>query len=123
VTFTGFLPNDEFWSHIRDAAAVMTLTTREDTILQGGWEAMFMERPLITSRTRALQKYFTRGTVFVDHTPDSIAGGVKDAMTHTEALEREARLLREEKYAAWCEERASLVRLAGLPFRAQEPPG
>ena len=122
VEFTGFLSTGDFWSHVRDASAVLTLTTREDTILRGGWEAMFMERPLITSRTSALQRYFTRGTVFVDHTPDSIAAGVADAMAHVGELQREARLLREEKYATWREESECLARLAGLPFGASEEP-
>jgi glycosyltransferase involved in cell wall biosynthesis len=114
VTFTGFLSTEDFWSCVRDASAVLTLTTREDTILRGGWEAMFMEKPLITSRTPALQQYFTRGAVFVDHTSDSIAAGVADAMAHLEELGRQAKLLREEKYATWCEERDRLVRIAGL---------
>ena len=96
--------------------AVLTLTTREDTILRGGWEAMFMEQPLITSNTSALRRYFTRGTVFVDHNPDLIAAGVEYALSHQEELRIQARGLREEKYATWCEEREELVRLTGLQF-------
>jgi glycosyltransferase involved in cell wall biosynthesis len=114
VKFTGFLPTGDFWAHVGGASAVLTLTTREDTILQGGWEAMFMEQPLITSNTSALRRYFTRGTVFVDPNADSIAAGVEYALSHEEELRVEARELREEKYATWCEERAELLRLAGL---------
>lgn len=114
VEFTGFLSNEDFWKHVRDASAVLTMTTREDTILRGGWEAMFMERPLITSNTSALQRYFTLGTVFVEHTPESIAAGVADAMARLEELGRQIRSLREEKYATWRAERESLLRLAGM---------
>ncbi|HEY8695072.1 MAG TPA: glycosyltransferase, partial [Chloroflexota bacterium] len=123
VAFTDFLSTDEFWSHVRDASAILTLTTREDTILRGGWEAMFMEKPLITSGTSALRRYFTRGTVFVDHNPHSIAAGVEYAMSHLQELGVEAKALREEKYATWRQERAGLVRLAGLPFAGSEQPG
>lgn len=122
VEFTGFLPIEDFWAHVRDASAVLTMTTREDTILRGGWEAMFMERPLITSRTAALQRYFTRGTVFVDHTPESIAAGVSDVLAHQDELGRQAKLLREEKYTVWREERESLVRLAELPALHRDLP-
>ncbi len=114
LAFTGFLPTDEFWSHIRGAAAILTLTTREDTILQGGWEAMFMEQPLITSATSALRGYFTRGTVFVEHSPDGIASGVAYALSHQTELRAGIKALREEKYAVWRDERAELAPLAGL---------
>jgi glycosyltransferase involved in cell wall biosynthesis len=116
VKFTGFLSINDFWSHVGGAMAVLTLTTREDTILQGGWEAMFMEQPLITSNTSALRRYFTRGTVFVDNNPDSIAAGVAYALSHQAELQVEARGLREEKYATWCQEKAELARLTGLQF-------
>jgi glycosyltransferase involved in cell wall biosynthesis len=122
VAFTGFLSTNDFWSHVRDASAILTLTTREDTILRGGWEAMFMEQPLITSGTSALRRYFTRGTVFVDHSPDAIAAGVKYALSHQEELRVEAKALREEKYTTWCQERTELARLAGMQIAGGEQP-
>ena len=114
VTFTGFLSNDDFWSHVREASAILTLTTREDTILRGGWEAMFVEQPLITSNTAALRRYFGKATVFVDHDPAAIAAGVEYALSHLEELRLQAKALREEKYAVWCQERKELERLAGV---------
>ena len=116
VTFTGFLSNEDFWSHVRGASAILTLTTREDTILRGGWEAMFMEQPLITSGTAALRRYFSRGTVFVDHDPAAIAAGVEYALSHLDELRLQAKALREEKYAIWRQERSELQRLAGVEF-------
>lgn len=120
VAFTGFLSTNDFWSHVRGASAVLTLTTREDTILRGGWEAMFMEQPLITSGTSALRGYFTRGTVFVDHSPDAIAAGVEYALSHQKEFRGEAKVLREEKYRTWCQQREELARLAGLQVVAGE---
>ena len=117
LRFTGFLSTADFWAHVRDASAVLTLTNREDTILRGGWEAMFMEQPLITSNTSALRSYFTRGTVLVEHNPESIAAGVEYALAHQQELRAEARTMREEKYAAWCDEGSELSRLTGLPFQ------
>jgi glycosyltransferase involved in cell wall biosynthesis len=116
VKFTGFLSIADFWAHVGGASAVLTLTNREDTILRGAWEAMFMEQPLITSNTSALRAYFTRGTVLVEHNPDSIAAGVEYALSHQQELRIEASALREEKYATWCEERSELQRLTGLQF-------
>ena len=73
-------------------------------------------RPPTTSNTSALRRYFTRGTVFVDPTPDSIAAGVEYALSHQAELRAEASALREEKYATWCQEREDLARLTGLQF-------
>jgi hypothetical protein len=63
-----------------------------------------------------LRAYFTRGTVLVEHNPDSIAAGVEYALSHQQELRIEASALREEKYATWFEERSELQRLTGLQF-------
>ena len=38
---------------------------------------MVLEKPLVTSKTLALQKYFTRGTLFVEPKAECIADGIR----------------------------------------------
>lgn len=118
VTFTGWLTTEEFWYFARHAEAVLTLTTQENTILRGGWEAMYLGQPLITSNTRALQTYFTSGAVFVPNTGDGIAAGVGEALKQTNTLRVQMREFRDAKYRQWAEDRAQLEHLLNLRFDA-----
>jgi glycosyltransferase involved in cell wall biosynthesis len=116
VTLTGFLPLDRFWTTVQEAAIILTLTTRENTLLQGAWEAMFTRKPLVTSDTEALRNYFTRGTIFVGNTPDGIAEGIRQALAHGAELSDAMDSLRREKYELWAEERAQLEQLLDVRF-------
>lgn len=121
VVFTGWLSQDAFWQHVGQADAVLTLTTQENTILQGGWEAMFLAQPLITSQTQTLRNYFTRGTMFVDNTPASIAAGVEAALAQLPHLRGEMKLLRQHKEQLWNAARTELECILGISFPTPSP--
>jgi hypothetical protein len=116
VRFTGWLSIADFWAHLRRANAVLTLTTQDNAILQGGWEAMFAGQPLITSGSETLRAYFSRGAVFAENTADGIAGAVGEALIREDELRREMRVLRTEKQVRWNEEHRQLERLLGTPL-------
>jgi glycosyltransferase involved in cell wall biosynthesis len=120
VSFTGWLTNEEFWYYARHAEALLTLTTQENTILQGGWEAMFLGQPLVTSNTEALRNYFSSGTVYVENTADGIAAGVRDALEHPAQLRADMIALRDAKYAIWNGQRQMLEDLLDLRFDGPE---
>jgi len=121
VELTGFLPLATFWELARGASAILTLTTRPNTILRGGWEAMFMARPLITSASATLQEYFTRGAVFVDNSPSDIAAGVEEALSREPELAAAMGRLRDEKALAWHRSRAELESILAVTFPGSPP--
>jgi glycosyltransferase involved in cell wall biosynthesis len=77
VNFIGYVPEPEFYRRLAGSQVVVDLTVQENCLVCGAYEAMMLEKPLVTSRTLALQRYFTGGTVFVDHQPLAIASGVR----------------------------------------------
>jgi glycosyltransferase involved in cell wall biosynthesis len=77
ITLTGFLPDEEYIGLLRSVDSVMVLTTRDHTLQMGGCEAVAVNQPLITSNWPYLQKYFNRGTIYVDNTPAGIREGIK----------------------------------------------
>jgi glycosyltransferase involved in cell wall biosynthesis len=77
VCFIGYVPEPQFYSRMASSQVVVDLTVHENCLVCGAYEAMMLEKPLVTSRTLALQRYFTGGTVFVDHRPPDIARGVR----------------------------------------------
>jgi glycosyltransferase involved in cell wall biosynthesis len=91
VRFLGYVPEPEFYGRLADSQVVVDLTGQEDCLVCGAYEAMTLEKPLVTSRTKALQRYFTAGTVFVDHRPPTIAEGVRVAYERRSQLRQAIR--------------------------------
>jgi glycosyltransferase involved in cell wall biosynthesis len=89
VTFTGFLPKPEYVALLNRVDTVMVLVTTDFTLLCGAYEAVSLEKPLITSDWPALKSYFSRGALYVDNTPEAIAEAVKKAAACSERLRLE----------------------------------
>jgi hypothetical protein len=120
--FSGWLTMPEFWAQVRRANLILTLTTIENSILRGGWEAMFTGQPLVTSDMAALRAYFSRGTVFVSNTPLDIAAGVREALAQESDLRLEMESLRLEKRQTWARERKQLESILGGRLTSRADP-
>jgi len=73
IRLTGFIPDGEYVSLLRAADAILVLTRDDHTMQRGGYEAVALEKPLITSAWTLLRQVFSRGTVHVDNSPEGIA--------------------------------------------------
>jgi len=89
VTFTGFLPEDEYVDLMGSADVVMALTKREHTLLCGAYEGVSLRKPLVLSNQEALRSYFTKGVVLTENTPEAIAGAIRKAVEDRERLSAE----------------------------------
>jgi glycosyltransferase involved in cell wall biosynthesis len=96
VRFTGYLPVPAYQGLLRQADAVLALTTQDKTFQTGGAEAAWLGRPLIISDWPELQKLFTHGTVFVPHTPEGLAAGVREVQARGAALQHEMGQLKQK---------------------------
>ncbi len=109
LRFAGFLPEAEYVDTLAGADAVMDLTEMEDCLVCGGYEAVALERPLITSDTRALRSYFRLGTVYTTHEPGALACAMLSAMDRSGELEGEMAVLQPELRADWDRRARELV--------------
>jgi glycosyltransferase involved in cell wall biosynthesis len=100
VHLSGFLPDSEYLALLRGADAVLVLTREDHTMQRGGYEAMSLEKPLITSRWPLLKEVFAKGTVHVDNTAAGIASAVRRIRAAPEPWRREM--------IAWKSERRGL---------------
>jgi glycosyltransferase involved in cell wall biosynthesis len=89
VNLLGYVSIEEFYLHLAESQVVVDLTMQENCLLCGAYEAMAINKPLVTSKTSALQKYFTGGTVFVCHEPEAIAEGIRQAYSARIELKRQ----------------------------------
>jgi glycosyltransferase involved in cell wall biosynthesis len=111
VTLTGFLSDEAYGSLLTHADAVLTLTTRDHTMLRGAYEAVYQGTPVIVSDWPLLREAFGRGAVHVNNTADAIASAVRAVRTHRDRYKAEVVELRREKLALWNAAKASLVEI------------
>jgi hypothetical protein len=111
VTFTGFLPDEQFYGLLKGSHAVMSLTTRNHTLQCGACEALSLQRPVITSNWPLLREYFSLGTVHVDNTAEGIRGGIEEMRRNHARFEGEIAQLREVRFAEWQKWTALLANL------------
>jgi hypothetical protein len=114
VTLTGFLPQAEYDRLLRDSDVILDLTEMEDCLVCGGYEAVALEKPLVTSDTAALRGHFSRGAVYTTHEPHALAAAIAQALQHRAALADEMKRLRADLSASWRHQKNALARLLAL---------
>jgi glycosyltransferase involved in cell wall biosynthesis len=95
--FTGWLSDDAYAGLLKGADAIVSLTTHDHTMQRGGYEAMAVEKPLITSDWPLLRETFSQGTIHVDNSAHAIARAVTRARVERVPLTRAMRRLRRER--------------------------
>jgi glycosyltransferase involved in cell wall biosynthesis len=111
VTFTGFLPDEDYLSLLRGTDAIMALTTEDYTLQLGGMEAVAVGKPLITSDLSFLREYFDRGTVHVSNDREGIRQGIARVQRDFERLSQEMIALRHAHRQEWLAKSQQLRRL------------
>jgi hypothetical protein len=116
VTFTGFLSTAEYGQLLQTASVVMSLTTRDHTMLRGAWEAVYQSTPVIVSDWPLLRRSFDEGALHVANEAAAIADAVRTVQRDPQAFRDGAARLRDRKRAAFArvrEEILARVRAAG----------
>lgn len=108
---TGFVPYEQYVGLLRQADAIVDLTTRNHTLLMGGFEAVSLGTPLITSDWPILREYFPQGTVHVANTVEGVAEGVRQAWRNGVQLRQEIVCLKETMEEEWATKSAELWNL------------
>jgi glycosyltransferase involved in cell wall biosynthesis len=101
VRFTGFISPGEYGGLLRQADAIMVLTTRDFTMQRGGSEAVTVGKPLITSDWPLLRDIFHRGTEHVDNTAGAIEAAVRKIQSNPHEYAREIAELADERQQNW----------------------
>jgi glycosyltransferase involved in cell wall biosynthesis len=105
---TGFLSNAAYGSLLQKADVVLTLTTRDHTMLRGAYEAIYQGTPVIVSDWPLLRDSFDRGAIHVSNTPDAIVAAVQAMRVDLDLFRKGALQLRQHKLDVWALTSASL---------------
>lgn len=111
VFYTDFLPENKYVSLLRSADGVMTLTTRNYTMLCGAHESVAVKKPMIISNWPILKKYFNMGAIYTDNSSKSIVNAVKLLMKNKKRLESEVKNLYKIQEKTWKQTFEKLMKL------------
>lgn len=116
---TGWLSRADYERTLAEARGVICLTTREDTMQTGAYEALQYGLPMVLSGTGALREFFSDGVIFVDdHESETLARAVTQLWRDHEQLSIDALRARSDLLAR-CEDEISALRAAlGISARA-----
>jgi glycosyltransferase involved in cell wall biosynthesis len=111
VYLTGYVSERDYVALLQMADVVVDLTSIDDCLVCGAYEAVALGKPLVTSDTAALREYFNRGTVYTRHDSRSLAAAIGDALHNSERLAADMRELRVELDRSWTRQRDALRQL------------
>jgi glycosyltransferase involved in cell wall biosynthesis len=97
IRLTGFIPEEDYLALLRGADTILVLTSEDHTMQRGAYEAVALEKPLITSDWPLLREVFSRGTLHVDNSAAGIAEAVRRVQSDGAAFQKEIRLLKTER--------------------------
>jgi len=117
LNLTGFVSDEVYGDLVSRAGVVMSLTTRDHTMLRGAWEAIYQGTPVIVSDWPCLREAFRCGALFADNTAAGIAACVVQARHERARLRGEAGEARRARLATWRTVREELLGAVGLSER------
>ena len=115
VHFTGHLPDADYYSLLKSADVVLTLTNWNHTLQQGACEAMWLGTPVITSDWSMLRDYFPKGVLFVDNTVESLLAAVRQMQDDLPRYQAEIVETAALKRADWDRQVAQLMEIIRSP--------
>jgi glycosyltransferase involved in cell wall biosynthesis len=90
VQLTGYLSEEAYIAMLGSADAIVDLTTREDCLVCGAYEALALARPLVVSDTTALRGLLQRAALYTRNFSSDIAAAARLALEQGVMLQREA---------------------------------
>jgi glycosyltransferase involved in cell wall biosynthesis len=113
--FTGWLSEERYAALLCSVDVVMCLTTHDHTMQRGAYEAMALDKPLITSDWNLLRETFHDGTIHVDNTAAAITAAVGRALANKYDMSIAMRKLGQERLSVFQRNLQHLRETVALP--------
>ncbi|MCI5162036.1 MAG: hypothetical protein D3917_08435, partial [Candidatus Electrothrix sp. AX5] len=89
IRLTGFLSEKDYYDLLNSVDLVMDLTSMENCLVCGAYEAVSQKKPLILSDTLILKEYFKKGVIFTQNYSKNIQQSIFMAIKNIEMLKQE----------------------------------
>jgi glycosyltransferase involved in cell wall biosynthesis len=101
IVFTGFLSNENYWSYLNSANAIIDLSLKDNCLVCGAYEAVAVSTPLILSNNKASMEYFNKGALFTDNSAEDIKRVFLLSIKEHVQLVNEVTVLKQELTVGW----------------------
>jgi len=95
IHLTGFIPKSDYYQLFAACDYAIVLTTRENCLNCGAYEAVALEKPGVLSKTAALEEHFHKGFTFAGPEVDNISIAITDLLSGSEKHKRDIHDLKE----------------------------
>ena len=111
VRLTGFVSESDYTDLLRTADVIVDLTTRENCLLCGAYEAVSVHKPLVVSDTAALRDLLGSASLYCRNEAPAIAAAITSALEQRSGLAEHARQRDAALRSQWKRHRDDLDRL------------
>lgn len=109
VILTGFLPENDFVDLLYSCDAIIDLTMMDNCLVCGAYEAVSLNKPLLTSNTAALRYLFSRGVIYSDNDKHSLKEAMDEIQNDYENLSKNISILKKEMTQEWEKRKNHLI--------------
>lgn len=113
VRLTGFVSDADYTQLLRVSDVIVDLTTRENCLLCGAYEAVAVHKPLVVSDTLALRELLGDAALYCTNDARTIASTITTALEQRTALEHNSRRRDGTLRTQWQQHRNELDNLLG----------
>ena len=115
IHLLGFIASEDYGAYLFACDIVLVLTTSEWVILCGGYEAVALGKPLITSDTRALQEFFKGNVCHTAPNAQAIKETIINVSMNLEAQTKKIQYFSQLELEIWKKQWLDFnLRLSGL---------
>jgi len=97
LIFTDYISFEEYYNLIANASAILALTTEEDCLQSGAYEALAVETPMVLTDSLALKTYFGKSALYSNHTPNGITEKLLSTLSDREYLLKNSQEVKNER--------------------------
>jgi len=97
----GYLDEATYVAELRSADLILVLTTRESCLTCGAYEAVSLRKPLLLSRTKALEDYFGTAASYIENCAVEISRAILESRPRIGEMQRNAVQASERLESAW----------------------
>ena len=108
ITLLGYISDKRFIEFLHSVDITIDLTYREDCLVCGAYESIAAEKPMILSKTKALQNFFNGGAVFTENYAQTIAECIHKAHDNYQILLKEIQQVKTDMEYDWCKLKENL---------------
>jgi len=101
VIFTGFLTEKEYVEQLTSSDCIIVLTTFDDCMVCGAYEAVSLGIPLILSDTPVLRSWFNKGVVYSENRWDALIAAISQLRNGYVGFIQDIGLLKSELSLEW----------------------